>query len=130
MAISLRTVERRITDTAIDVTEQQTVALKGANVFSVALDESMNINDNPRLTVVARYCSNGEVHKKLCCLKPTYGTTKGKDMLDTFTKNFEERGIDIKKIFSFATYSARAVMKQHGGFITFVEQKIGHPVMK
>ena len=47
---------------ATDVIEQQTVALKGANVFSVALDESTDINDNSRLAVVARYCSNGEVH--------------------------------------------------------------------
>ena len=69
MPISLRTVERRITDMATDVTEQQTVALKGANVFSVALDESMDINDNPSLAIVARYCSNGEVHEELCCLK-------------------------------------------------------------
>ena len=30
------TVERRITDMATDVTEQQTAALKAANVFSVA----------------------------------------------------------------------------------------------
>ena len=61
---------------ATDVTEQQTIALKGANVFSVALDESIDVNDNSRLADVARYCSNGEVHKELCCLKPMYGITK------------------------------------------------------
>ena len=60
---------------ATDVTEQQTVALKCENVFSVALDESIDINDNPRLAIVARYCSNGKVHEKLYCLKPMYGTT-------------------------------------------------------
>ena len=38
----------RTTDMATDVTEQQTVGLKRANVFSVALDESIDINDNPR----------------------------------------------------------------------------------
>ena len=47
--------ERRITGVAVNVTEQQPVALKGANVFSAALDESININDNPRLEVVVRY---------------------------------------------------------------------------
>ena len=36
MPVSPRTVERRITDMATDVTEQQTAALKAANVFSVA----------------------------------------------------------------------------------------------
>ena len=55
-----------------DVTEQQTIVLKAANVFSVALDKSLDTNDNPRLAVIARHCSNGEVHvhEELCCLKP------------------------------------------------------------
>ena len=106
MPVSARTIERRITDIAKDVNKQQTIALKTANVFSVALDESMDINDNPRLAVVARYCCDGEVHEELCCLKPMYGTTTGKDILDTFTKHFEERGIDMKKIFSVTTDGA------------------------
>ena len=38
----------RTTDMATDVTEQQTVGSKRANVFRVALDESIDINDNPR----------------------------------------------------------------------------------
>ena len=96
-----------------DVTEQQTVTLKAANVFSVALDESIDINDNPRLAVIARYCSDGEVHEELCCWKPMHGTTKGNDTLDTFTKNFEERGIDIK-IFSVTIDGAPAMMGQRG----------------
>ena len=110
MLVSPWTVDRRIKDIATDVTEQQTVALKAADVFSVALDQSIVINNNSRLEVVARYCSNGEEHEKLCCLKPKYGTTKGKDILNTFTKNFEERGIDMKKIFSVTTDGAPAMM--------------------
>ena len=73
---------------ATDVTEQQTVASKSANVFRVALGQSIVIYNYPCLEVVARYCSNGEVHEKLCCLKPKSGTTKGKDIFNTFTKNF------------------------------------------
>ena len=48
MAVSARKIERRITDIAKDVNNQQSIALKTANVFSVALDESIDINDNPR----------------------------------------------------------------------------------
>ena len=48
MPISPRAVQSRITDMATDVTEQQTVASKGANVCSVVLDESISINYNPR----------------------------------------------------------------------------------
>ena len=65
MLVSARTIERHITDIAKDVNKQQTIALKTANVFSVALDESIDINDNPRLAVVARYCCDGGVHEEL-----------------------------------------------------------------
>ena len=59
-----------------------------------------------------------------------YGTTKEKGILDTCTKIFEERGIDMKKIFSVTTDGAPAMMGPHRGFVTFVEQKIGYSVMK
>ena len=40
--------------------------------------------------------SDTEIHEELCCLKPMYGTTKGEDILKTFTDHFEERGVDIR----------------------------------
>ena len=125
MPVSPWTVEGRITDMATDVTRQPTVALKAANVFSIGLDKSIDMNDNPRLAVVARYCSNGEAHKELYRMKPMCGTTEGKVILDIFTKNFEERGIDIKKIFSVATVDTPAIMGQRHGFVTLVEQRLG-----
>ena len=130
MRVSARTIERHITDVAKDVNKQRAISLKTANVFSVALDKSIDINDNPRLAIVVRYCCDGEVHEKLCCLKPMYGTTTRKDILDTFTEHFEERGIDMKKIFSVTTCGASAIIGQHRGFVNLIEQKIRHPVMK
>ena len=129
MPVSPWTIERRIIDIAKDVKEQQIVALKDANVFPITLDESIDINNSPHLAVVARYCSDGNLHEKLCCLKPMYGTTKRKDILDTFTKHFEGRGIDMKKRFSVTTDGAPAMTEQHRGFVTPVEQKIRHPVL-
>ena len=130
MPVSARTVERRIKDIAKDVNKQQTIASKTANVFSVALDESIDINDHPRLAVVATYCCDGEVNEELCCLKPMYGTTTGKYILDTFTKHFEERGIDMKKIFSVTTGGVPVMIGQHRAFVNVIEQKIRHPALK
>ena len=110
--VSPRTEERRITNMCADVTEQQTVASKAANVFSVALDKCVDMKDNPCLAVLARYCSNGEAHEKVCCLNPIYGTTKEKVILGTFTKNFEKREIDTKKIFLVTIDGTLAMMGQ------------------
>ena len=70
------------------------------------------------------------MHEEICCLKPMYCTTKEKDILDTFIKRSEERAIDIKKIFSVATDGAPAIIGQQRGFVTLIEQKIRHPVIK
>lgn len=59
-------------------------------MFSVAVDESVDINDIPHLTIFARY-SDAEIHEELCCLKSMYGTTKGEDILKTFIDHFEDR---------------------------------------
>ena len=130
MPVSARLIQRRITDIAKDANNQQTIALKIANVFSVALDKSIDINDNPRLAVVAGYFCDGEVHEELSCLKPMYGTATGKDILDTFIKHFKERKIDMKKIFSVTTDGTPAMIGQHRGVVNLIEQNILHPVMK
>ena len=59
-----------------------------------------------------------------------HGTTTGKDRLDTFTKHFEERVIDVKKIFSVTTDGAPATIGQHREFVNLIEQKISYSVMK
>ena len=129
MPVSARTVERRISEMADNVTQQQTVALTITPVFSFALDESVDINDIHRLAVFARY-SDTEVHEELCCLKPMYGTTKGEDILKAFTDHFENRGVDIGKIFAITTDGAPAMVGKNKGFTKLVEEKIGHPILK
>ena len=59
-----------------------------------------------------------------------YGSAKGKDIPETFIVNFEEREIDMKKIFSVATDGAPATMGQYRGSVTLVEQTIGLPVVE
>ena len=55
---------------------------------------------------------------------------KEKIYLTPSPKTLRKEGIDVKKIFSVITDGAPAVMRQHRGFVTLVEQKIGYPVMK
>lgn len=129
MPVSARTVERRISEMAVNVSEQQTVALKNAPVFSVALDESVDVNDIPRLAILARY-SDTELHEELCCLKPMHSTTTGDDIMKTFTDHFEDRGVDIRKIFAVTTDGAPAMVGKNKGFTKLIEGKIGHPILK
>ena len=64
------------------------------------------------------------MHEELCFLKPMHGTTTGKDIFDTFTKHFEEREIDMKKIFSVTTDGAPAMIGHHLGFVNLSHSEV------
>ena len=95
-----------------------------------ALDESVDINDIPRLAIIARYCTDDDVQEELCCLSSMYGSTKGIDILEKFIDHFEKIQVNIKKIFAVTTDGAAAMVGRDRGFVALIEKKIGHPVMK
>ena len=130
MPASRRTIERRMTDMVDDVVGQQTVSLRNAEVFSVALDESVDLNDIPRLAVVARFSQNGKVYEELCCLAPLFNTTTGEDILLAFVKFFEKQGVDLNKVFAVTTDGAPAMVGKHREFVKLLEERIGRNVMK
>lgn len=127
--MSARTVQRRIEKMTESVNEQQTAGLKDAMVFSVALDESVDINDIPRLAIMAKYCDLN-VREELCCLKSMTDTTKGEDIAKAFFEHFEERGVDIGRIFAITTDGAPAMVGKQKGAVKLIEEKVGHPIMK
>ncbi|KAK0146239.1 General transcription factor II-I repeat domain-containing protein 2 [Merluccius polli] len=108
---------------------QQTAGLKNAAVFSIALDESVDVNDIPRLAVMARYCDS-TVREELCCLKPMPDTTKGEDIARALIEHFEERGINMDKVFAVTTDGAPAMVGRQKGAVKLIEEKVGHPIMK
>uniref|UniRef100_UPI00358E5645 general transcription factor II-I repeat domain-containing protein 2-like n=1 Tax=Myxine glutinosa TaxID=7769 RepID=UPI00358E5645 len=127
--MSARSVERRIKEMAENVSAQQIAGLKDAVVFSIALDESVDVNDIPRLAVMARYCDS-TVREEFCCLKPMSDTTKGEDIAKVFMEHFEERGIDIRKNFAVTTDGAPTMVGKQRGAVRLIEEKVGHPIMK
>uniref|UniRef100_A0A8C8RPP1 Uncharacterized protein n=1 Tax=Pelusios castaneus TaxID=367368 RepID=A0A8C8RPP1_9SAUR len=130
LPVSVRTIERCISEMAENINEKQTTALKDAAVFSVAVDESMDINDVSRVAIVARYCASGEIREELCCLKPLPDTPTLGDIAETFVNHFEERGVDIRKIFCVTTSDAPAIVGKQMRFVKLLEDKIGHPTVK
>ncbi|CAM5105972.1 unnamed protein product [Natator depressus] len=115
---------------AENINKKQTTALKDTAVFSVAVDESVDINDVPRLAVVARYCASDEIQEELCCLKPLHGTTKWEDIVQSFVDHFEKRGVDIRKILCVTTDGAPAMVGKQKGFVKLLEDQIGCPTVK
>jgi len=75
---------------AENVTVKQTTGLQQALAFSVALDESVDVNDVARLEIFARYCDSDRIYEELCCSIPLGGTVKGVDFITAFVNYFKK----------------------------------------
>jgi len=114
---------------AENVTVKQTTGLQQAVVLSVALDESVDVNDMARLAIVARYCDNDRIYEELCCLIPLGGTVKGVDIITAFLSYFENQNININKIFCVTTDATPAMVGKNRGFVKLLQDHIGHQVL-
>ena len=108
-----------------NVTVKQTTGLQQAVVFSVALDESADVNEVARLATVVRYCDKDRIYEELCCLIPLGGTVKGEDIITAFVSYFENQNININKIFCVTTDAAPAMVGRNKGFVKLLQDRIG-----
>jgi hypothetical protein len=127
--VSARSIERRISDLAEHVTVRQTNGLTQSTVFSVAVDESTDVNDLSRLAVVTRYCENNRIYEELCCLLSLENTTKSEDILTEFISYFKKHNIDLNKLFCVTTDGAAAMVGRKKGFVKLLENHIGRKLL-
>lgn len=114
---------------AENVTTKQISGLQEAIAFSVAVDDSTDINDVARLAVIARYCGKDQVYEELCSLIPLSGTTTGQDLLISFINYFDNKNINMKKIFCVTTDGAPAMVGKDRGFVKLLENHIGRKLL-
>jgi len=126
---SPRSIEKRITDMAENVTVKQTTGLQQAVVFSVALDKSVDVNDVARLAIVVWCCDSDHLYEELCCLIPLGGTVKGVNIITAFVSYFENQNININKIFCVTTDAAPAMVGKNKGFVKLLQDHIGRQVL-
>jgi hypothetical protein len=113
---------------AENVTVKQKTELQQAVVFSVALDESVNVNDVACLVIVVRYCDN-HIYEELCCSIPLGATAKGEDIISALVSYFKNQNININKIFYGTTDAAPAMIGKNKGFVKLLQNHIGRQVL-
>ena len=106
--VSRHTVERRISRISANVKDKLQRDLANATAFSLALDESTDVTDNPRLAVYVRYVSSDVVVKKeLLDLIALKETTRGVDIKKALDKILIKAKIPLNKFVSGSKRSAR-----------------------
>ena len=136
ISLSACTVTRRIEDMATDVKDSLQNSVTTFEYFSVALDESTDIQDTAQLAIFIRGIdSKFEIIEELVKLEPLMGTTTGKDILDAFLRCVTEMKLDLRKLISVTTDGAPAMVGSNKGFVNLLHKHmkdngIDHDLLK
>ncbi|CAL9696484.1 unnamed protein product [Knipowitschia caucasica] len=116
--LSRHTVERRISDINAAIETQLYSDLQECAYFSVALDESCDIQDKPQLAIFARSVSNDCVIKEeLLDIVPLKDRTRGIDVKETMMAAFAKAHLPIPKLTAIATDGAPAMIGSVNGLV-------------
>lgn len=84
----------------------------------MALDESTDIKDNPKLAIFVSYVSKGlEVVEELLDLFTLKNTTRGSDILEALDGVLQKNAVSIGNIISIATDGASSMTGTKQGLI-------------
>ena len=122
-SLSRYTVARRIDTMACHLEDALAENINKFSHFSLALDESTDINDTAQLAVFIRGVTDDfEVEEELLDLSSMKSTTTGEDITKEVLKVSEKFRLDPKKLSGLTTDGAPAMVGKHKGFCKkFVE---------
>ncbi|XP_071052905.1 protein FAM200A-like [Onthophagus taurus] len=107
--VSRHTVERRIAEITVDLLSQLHKDIKNCVAFSLALDESTDITDQPQLAIFIRFVfEDGVTREELLDLIALKDTTRGIDIKEAFDAAVKD--IPKNKLTSIATDGAAAMV--------------------
>ncbi|KAM8960584.1 general transcription factor II-I repeat domain-containing protein 2-like [Pelodytes ibericus] len=124
MLLSRQTTARRIVNLAKNIEYQLKKELQSCLSFSIALDESTDIRDTAQLCIWIRLVpENVQVKEELLALSPINDRTRGCDILQAASKEFEKFELNMQKLTSLATDGAPSMKGKYEGFSSLFKSK-------
>ena len=116
--LSRHTVERRISDIDMVIEPQLHSDFQTCEYFSVALDESCDIQDKPQLAIFARFISTDcLIKEELLDIVPTKDRVCGIDVKEAIMAAIEKINLPIAKLTSIITDEAPAMIGSVNGLV-------------
>ena len=131
ISLSRRIIVRRIGGIAQNLSEQLFEAGKSFEWYSLALDESTDIEDTAQLLVFIRgFDENFKINEELLSLEHLKDTTSGKDLLESVENCLDRSGLPLHKLASITTDGAPALTGKNVGLIKLLNDKVKreHPL--
>lgn len=125
ISLSRRTVVRRIEIISEELTQQLRDASKDFVCYSLALDESTDIQDTAQLLIFVRGVDeNFRITEELLSLEAMKHTTTGQDLYECMVNAIEKSALSWDRLTSITTDGARALRGKNVGMVKLVEDKI------
>ena len=126
--VSCHTTERRISQISAEVAGKMQNDVKNSLAFSLALDESTDIQDNPQLAVFIRYVSSDvTVKEEMLDLVALKETTHGVDIKNALDRILTKADVPLNKLVSVATDRAPATVGKNNGLIALMKNDPSFP---
>ncbi|CAI9741099.1 Hypothetical predicted protein [Octopus vulgaris] len=125
ISLSRRTIVRRIDAIAVNIHEQLLTASGRFQWFSIALDESTDIQDTARLLIYIRGIDeNFEITEELLSMESLKDTTTGKDLFNSVINSSIRSRLTLNKQASITTDGAPSLTGKHSGLVKLLNDKI------
>uniref|UniRef100_A0A8C9ZGS6 HAT C-terminal dimerisation domain-containing protein n=1 Tax=Sander lucioperca TaxID=283035 RepID=A0A8C9ZGS6_SANLU len=118
LQLSRHTIEQRISDINNSIETQLHTDLEKCLYFSIALDESCDIQDKPQLAIFVRSVSEDcTIKEELLDIVPLKDRTRGIDLKETLMTVAEKAHLQLSKLTAIATDGAPAMLGAANGLV-------------
>ncbi|XP_065658560.1 general transcription factor II-I repeat domain-containing protein 2-like [Hydra vulgaris] len=129
ISLSRNIVAERDNDIATDLRSQLTKTCKDVQAFSIAIDESTDVNAVAQLCVFIRGCNfKYEITKELLELILMHGTTTDAEIILEIEKLLGKYKLPITKLVSMVIDGTPAMIGSKKGFVGKLNEKIGKKI--
>jgi hypothetical protein len=125
ISLSNDTVVRRTEKMSENLKQQSIEISQQFKVYSLALDESIDIKDISQLSIFVRGVNEKfEIKEELLRIKPIYGTTKGKDIFDSLKQVLIEHQLTLNNLISVTTDGCPSMVGRNLGLVALIKQEM------
>ncbi|CAM4661314.1 unnamed protein product [Lepidochelys kempii] len=112
-----------------DVTSQEVSDIRSAPGFSIACDETCDVDDITQVVLLGRYFNDQGLQEELITLLPLKAQSQGEDIASAVTACLKQKDIDINRIISITTDGAPSMKGAHKGFVSLLKISMEHDVI-
>lgn len=122
LQLSRQSVTRRVEIIGKDIEQKLKKDIMKCRYFSLQFDESTDMTDTAQLCVFVRLVFSDMISKEeFLTMIPLQGTTRGKDIYDSFIRYIKNYEMPLYKLVSITTDGAPCMTGKVNGFIAFCQ---------